>query len=125
SLAMHWAGLRGAPRRSTFSEYGGADIASEWITYQVMQAVGGSFLFIAIIIAILLFLKLTTGPKVNDPEEFPVAMFMDQEEPVVKWVENWRLLFFIPIFLILIACTVLVPQLFTEKKREAKGFKLW
>lgn len=125
SLAMHWAGLRGAPRRSTFSEYGGADIASEWITYQVMQAVGGSFLFIAIIIAILLFLKLTTGPKVNDPEEFPVAMFMDQEEPVVKWVENWRLLIIITIFLILIAYTVPVTQIFTENIPGAKGFKLW
>ncbi|MBF0753215.1 b(o/a)3-type cytochrome-c oxidase subunit 1 [Jeotgalicoccus nanhaiensis] len=125
SLAMHWAGLRGAPRRSTFSEYGGADIASEWITYQVMQAVGGSFLFIAIIIAILLFLKLTTGPKVNDPEEFPVAMFMDQEEPVVKWVENWRLLIIITIFLILIAYTVPVTQMFTENIPGAKGFKLW
>lgn len=125
SLAMHWAGLHGAPRRSTFSEYGGADIASEWITYQVMQAVGGSFLFIAIIIAILLFLKLTTGPKVNDPEEFPVAMFMDQEEPVVKWVENWRLLIIITIFLILIAYTVPVTQMFTENIPGAKGFKLW
>ncbi len=125
SLAMHWAGLRGAPRRSTISEYGGADIASEWITYQVMQAVGGSFLFIAIIIAILLFLKLTTGPKVNDPEEFPVAMFMDQEEPVVKWVENWRLLIIITIFLILIAYTVPVTQMFTENIPGAKGFKLW
>lgn len=125
SLAMHWAGLRGAPRRSTFSEYGGADIASEWITYQVMQAVGGSFLFIAIIIAILLFLKLTTGPKVNDPEEFPVAMFMDQEEPIVKWVENWRLLIIITIFLILIAYTVPVTQMFTENIPGTKGFKLW
>lgn len=125
SLAMHFAGLRGAPRRSTFSEYGGADIASEWITYQVMQAVGGSFLFIAIIIAILLFLKLTTGPKVNNPEEFPVAMFMDQEEPVVKWVENWRLLIIITIFLILIAYTVPVTQMFTENIPGAKGFKLW
>src|SRR5699024_7481762 len=69
SFAMHWAGLRGAPRRSQYSEYGGAEIANEWITYQVMQAVGGSFLLIAIIIAILMFLKLITGPKADQAEE--------------------------------------------------------
>lgn len=125
SLAMHWAGLRGAPRRSTYSEYGGAEVAKEWITYQVMQAVGGSFLFIAIIIAILMFLKLITGPKADDIEEFPVAMFMDQDAPVVKWVENWRLLIIITIFLILIAYTVPITQMFTEEIPGAKGFKLW
>ena len=125
SAAMHFAGLRGAPRRSTFSEYGGAEVAQEWITYQVMQAVGGSFLFIAIIIAILLFLKLVTGPKVSDVEEFPVAEFMDQYDPAVKWVDNWRLLIIITAFLVLIAYTVPITQMFTENIPGAKGFKLW
>lgn len=125
SAAMHWAGLRGAPRRSTFAEYGGAEIAQEWITYQVLQAVGGTFLFIAIIIAIILFVKLVTGPKYNEPEEFPVAIFMDQDQPVVKWVDNWRLLIIITIFLILIAYTVPITQMFTEEIPGAKGFKLW
>ena len=90
-----------------------------------MQAVGGSFLFIAIIIAILLFLKLVTGPKVSDVEEFPVAEFMDQYDPAVKWVDNWRLLIIITAFLVLIAYTVPITQMFTENIPGAKGFKLW
>lgn len=125
SLAMHFAGLRGAPRRSTYSEYGGAPIAEEWITYQVMQAVGGSFLFIAIIIAIILFFKLMSGPKSDVAEEFPVAEMMDQNAPQTKWVENWRLLIIITVFLILIAYTVPISQMFTENIPGAQGFKLW
>ncbi len=125
SAAMHFAGLRGAPRRSTFSEYGGADIAQEWITYQIMQAVGGTFLFVAIIIAVILFIQLMTGPKTAEVEEFPVAPMMDQSVPTTKWVENWRVLIIITVFLLLIAYTVPITQMFTENIPDAKGFKLW
>ena len=125
SAAMHFAGLRGAPRRSTFSEYGGADIAQEWITYQILQAVGGTFLFVAIVIAVILFIQLMTGPKTTEAEEFPVASMMDQSVPTTKWVENWRVLIIITVFLLLIAYTVPITQMFTENIPGAKGFKLW
>ena len=51
SGAMHVEGLLGAPRRSAFSTYGGAKQAAEWIPYQIAQAVGGSILFIGIILS--------------------------------------------------------------------------
>ncbi len=50
SGAMHIAGLFGAPRRSDYSTYGGSEQAAEWISYQIAQAVGGTILFVAILV---------------------------------------------------------------------------
>ena len=58
SSAMHIAGLIGAPRRSDYSEYGGAQQAYDWIPYQIAQAVGGTILFIAILVIIYIVVKL-------------------------------------------------------------------
>ena len=118
-------GLKGAPRRSTFSEYGGHEVAQEWISYQMMQAVGGVFLFIAIIIAVTLFVQLIMGPRSNEVEEFPVARFLDDDVIKVGWVENWRLLVIITIFLVLIAYTMPISQIFTESIAGSKGYKFW
>lgn len=125
STSMHIVGLKGAPRRSNFSEYGGHVVAEEWISYQVMQAIGGVFLFIAIIIAVILFVQLIMGPRSEDVEEFPVAHFLDDEVNNVGWIENWRLLVIITVFLVLIAYTMPISQIFTENMIGSKGFKFW
>ena len=125
SFAMHLAGLKGAPRRSTFSEYGGHELAQEWISYQLLQAVGGSFLLIAIIIAFFAFFLSLRTPKSDTVEEFPIARFMDDGDAPLAWVENWRLLIIITIFLVVIAYTVPVSQIFTENIPGSPGFKAW
>ncbi|CAD2076288.1 b(o/a)3-type cytochrome-c oxidase subunit 1 [Phocicoccus pinnipedialis] len=125
SMAMHIVGLKGAPRRSTFSEYGGHELAQEWISYQMMQAVGGVFLFIAIIIAVTLFVQLIMGPPSAEVEEFPVAKFLDEDVKNVGWIENWRLLVIITVFLVLIAYTMPISQIFTENIAGSKGYKFW
>ncbi|GAB3070907.1 b(o/a)3-type cytochrome-c oxidase subunit 1 [Salinicoccus sesuvii] len=125
STAMHIVGLSGAPRRSTFSEYGGAAVAEDWIAYQLLQAVGGTFLFIAIIIAVILFISLMTGPKSDMRESFPVAEMLDEYQPAHRLVENWRFLIVVTALLILIAYTVPITQIFTENIPGAKGFRMW
>src|SRR5690606_15962630 len=58
SGSMHLQGLTGAPRRSAFSTYGDAQQALDWIPYQIAQAVGGSILFLGIILFIIIFINL-------------------------------------------------------------------
>ena len=90
SGAMHAAGLLGAPRRSAFSEYGGAAQAAEWIPYQIAQAVGGSILFISIIIMIYIFINLAFfAPK--GEQEFPVGEADENAEKTPMVFENWKL----------------------------------
>ena len=125
SAAMHFIGLTGAPRRSNFSEYGGHPIAETWQTYQIVQAVGGTFLFIGIMIGIVLFIRLMTSEKTGIVEEFPVATFMDENAPVTRFVENWKFLVLVTVFLVLVAYTVPIYQMLTEYTVGAKGFKLW
>ncbi len=105
SSAMHIQGLLGGPRRSSFSEYGGTEQAAEWGAYQMAQAVGGSILFIAIILMVYIFIKMAFfSPK--GEEEFPIAQEEVDAEPTPKWTENWKLWIAITILLIVFAYTI-------------------
>lgn len=105
SAAMHIQGLLGGPRRSNFSDYGGTEQAAEWGWYQLAQAIGGSILFIAIILMVYIVAKLAFfAPK--GEEEFPIAEEEENAEPTPMWLENWKLWIAITIALILFAYTV-------------------
>ncbi|HJF22021.1 MULTISPECIES: b(o/a)3-type cytochrome-c oxidase subunit 1 [Mammaliicoccus] len=128
SGAMHYIGLvKGAPRRSAFSTYGGSKQAAEWVPYQILQAVGGTILFISIILVVMVFIHLVFLSPKGD-EEYPVAEALDQDAPVIKFAENWRFLIIVTVLLILIAYTFPIGQMFTDPPPGAKGMgegKLW
>jgi cytochrome c oxidase subunit I len=124
SGAMHAAGLLGAPRRSSFSEYGGAAQAAEWIPYQVAQAVGGSILFIGIILILYIFMNLAFfAPK--GEEEFPVGEAADAAEKAPMVFENWKLWIGIAVLLILFAYTIPLVDMIQNAPIGSKGYKLW
>ncbi|WP_019378420.1 b(o/a)3-type cytochrome-c oxidase subunit 1 [Virgibacillus halodenitrificans] len=105
SGAMHIQGLLGGPRRSAFSEYGGTEQASNWIGYQLAQAIGGSILFIGIILMLYIFIKLAFfAPK--GIEEIPIAEEEEDAEPTPMFLENWKLWIAITLALILFAYTI-------------------
>ncbi|WP_425456180.1 b(o/a)3-type cytochrome-c oxidase subunit 1 [Bacillus yapensis] len=124
SGAMHAAGLLGAPRRSAFSDYGGSAQAAEWIPYQIAQAVGGSILFIAIILMLYIFINLAFfAPK--GEQEFPVGEALHPEEKAPMVFENWKLWLGITVLLILFAYTIPFIDLIQNAPPGSKGFKLW
>jgi cytochrome c oxidase subunit 1 len=105
SGAMHIQGLLGAPRRSAFSDYGGTLQAQEWAGYQMAQAIGGSILFIGIILMVYIFIKLAFfAPK--GIEAFPIAEEETDAEPTPAFFENWKLWVGITVALILFAYTI-------------------
>ncbi|MEK5071538.1 b(o/a)3-type cytochrome-c oxidase subunit 1 [Sporosarcina sp. FSL K6-1508] len=105
SGAMHIQGLLGGPRRSNFSEYAGGEQVATWINYQIAQAVGGTILFIGIILMVYIFIQLTFfAPR--GVEEFPIAEEEVNAEPTPKILENWYLWIAITIGLILFAYTI-------------------
>jgi cytochrome c oxidase subunit 1 len=124
SSAMHFAGLLGAPRRSAFSTYGDAPQALEWIPYQIAQAVGGTILFIGIILVLIIVTNLAFfAPK--GETEFPVAEVAEQAERTPLVFENWTLWIGIAVVLILIAYTVPFIDMIKNAPPGSKGFKLW
>lgn len=124
SGAMHIAGLLGAPRRSSFSTYGDSAQAAQWIPYQIAQAVGGTILFIAIILYAIIFINLSFfAPK--GAEEFPVGEVADPSEKTPLVFENWKLWLGITAALILFAYTIPIMDIIQNAPVGSKGFKFW
>ncbi|OAT83974.1 cytochrome C [Bacillus sp. MKU004] len=124
SGAMHAVGLLGAPRRSSFSTYGDAPQALDWIPYQVAQAVGGTILFIGIILVLYIFINLAFfAPK--GEEEFPIGEVAGTAEKTPMVLENWKIWLTVLAALILIAYTVPFMDMFQNGPPPSKGFRVW
>lgn len=124
STAMHIAGLLGAPRRSDYSEYGGAQQAYDWIPYQIAQAVGGTILFIAILVITFVVIKLAWfAPK--GEEEFPIASIHESSGPTPPMLENFKVWLVILVALIIFAYTIPIFDIISNSPAGSKGFKFW
>lgn len=124
SGAMHLAGLLGAPRRSSYSTYGGSQTAIDWVPYQIAQAVGGTILFIGIILVLIIFINLAFfAPKGH--EEFPVGEASEHAEKTPLVFENWKLWLGITAALILFAYTIPFIDMIQNAPPGSKGYKFW
>lgn len=123
SGAMHFIGLFGAPRRSNFSDYGGAVQAKEWIAYDLAQAIGGSLLFIGIVLYLYIIGKCLTAPK--GFEEFPIAEVSPSAQKTPAWIENFKIWTVVLVALILIAYTVPIFQILDNAPLGSVGYRLW
>lgn len=122
STSMHFAGLLGAPRRSAFSTYGDSAQAIDWIPYQIAQAIGGSILFIGIILVLVIFINLAFfAPK--GETEFPVGEVAEEAEKTPMILENWKLWVGVLAVLILIAYTIPFVDMIQNAPPGAKPFK--
>jgi len=124
SGAMHASGLLGAPRRSAFSDYGGSARAAEWIPYQIAQAVGGSILFISVILMIYIFVKLAFFAPKGD-QEFPMGEVAEGTEPTPAVFENWKLWLGVAALLIIFAYTVPLTDIIQNSPPGSPGYKPW
>lgn len=124
STAMHWQGLLGGPRRSAYSDYLGNEDTAAWGTYQVAQAVGGSILFVGMIVMIIIFINLAFfAPK--GETEYPLGAVHSLEAPAPKVFENWPLWIGLTLALVLFAYTIPLIDIIQSKPPGAQGFKLW
>ncbi|MDQ6942768.1 MAG: cbb3-type cytochrome c oxidase subunit I [Candidatus Eremiobacteraeota bacterium] len=57
SIAMHWAGLLGSPRRTSDVSYFGAQGAATWHAHMLWAAIGGTI----VAISVLMFIIVATG----------------------------------------------------------------
>src|SRR5699024_1596208 len=124
SGAMHWQGLLGGPRRSAYSEYLGHADTAAWGPYQLAQAVGGSILFIGMIIMLVIFVNLAFfAPK--GEEEFPIAVEAETSGTTPAVLENWKLWIGVTCALILFAYTFPFLDIIQNAPPGSSGFNLW
>jgi cytochrome c oxidase subunit 1 len=125
SGAMHIVGLMGAPRRTKTIDYGpGEEVASTWTPYQVGAAVGGTILFVSVILAFGIVMYLAfKAPKATATEpraEFPLADPPRNGLEVPWWLERWRLWITVLAVLVLAAYAGPIVEIFDQQDTGAR-----
>ena len=124
STAMHWAGLIGAPRRTAEVSYAGSSIADSWHWQNVFTAVGGTILYISI----LMFVVVAVGTYFHNERgetEFSFAPAREAQlipNPVLDSVWRWGA---VAIALALIAYAGPFAQVIGQHGYGAPGMRTW
>ncbi len=122
--SMHWVGLLGSPRRTSYTTYGDNLTALGWDPYLIFLAVGGTLLMIGAILMLYIVIHLMFfAPK--GKTEFPIAQPDYFAPPTPKWTERWGL--WITVAVVIISMGYLVPlvDIIMNAPPGSPGFKTW
>ncbi len=125
SLAMHYAGLLGAPRRTASVEYAGAATAQGWEPSMLLAAAGGGILFISICMFVVVAVgTLFMNEKTHDMvAEFAVpAPESDPTPPVLQHLFRWSV---VALILAVLAYAGPFTELFHSHVYLAPGMRTW
>ncbi|MCW2949378.1 MAG: heme/copper-type cytochrome/quinol oxidase, subunit 1, partial [Thermoleophilia bacterium] len=128
SGAMHIVGLMGAPRRTKWIDYGSSEtIATSWVPYQFAMAIGGTILFISVVLACsIVYYLLRRAPleTADEPRaEFPLADPPRNGLEVPRWLERWRWWVAAVVFLIVAAYTGPIVAMLRDPTPGARPVK--
>lgn len=124
STSMHISGLLGAPRRTAEVSYQGSSIAATWHPYMIALALGGTLLYISI----LMFVTVAVGTRfVNEPADvqFPFATVTEEglaPSPILDNVWRWSA---VAIALAVFAYVGPIAQLIAAHPYGAPGLRTW
>ncbi|QTC41748.1 cbb3-type cytochrome c oxidase subunit I [Bacillus sp. V3] len=106
AISMHWIGLLGSPRRTSYTTYGDHAAALSWDPYLFLIAIGGTLLFIGVLVQVYIVLNLMFwAPK--GETEFPIADTDPKDGKTPYWTEKWGR--WIVIMLLLVAMGYVIP----------------
>lgn len=123
SGAMHIVGLFGAPRRTAYTTYQDSPEALAWMPYEAVMAVGGTILFIGVLIMIYNVLALLRAPK--GVTIYPIAEAADKAEPTPRFLERWGLWVGISVALIILAYLVPIMEMINSNAPGSPPFVTW
>lgn len=124
SGAMHWVGLLGAPRRTSYTTYFDSETALGWDPYLMFIAIGGTLLMIGVIIQVYAVIHLMFfAPK--GETEFPIAETEDDATKTPYWTEHWGR--WIILMLLLVAMGYVIPlvEFIVNAPPGSPPFKTW
>lgn len=120
SSAMHAVGLLGSPRRTAFTTYNDHPDALGWMPYHVVMAVGGTILFIGILILVLTIFAMLKSPK--GQTEYPIGQVHEASGATPAWLERWGVWLGVVAGLIIIAYAVPFSEMLNN---TGPGSKPW
>ncbi|MFZ7945772.1 cbb3-type cytochrome c oxidase subunit I [Neobacillus sp. 19] len=124
SGAMHWVGLLGSPRRTSFTTYGDHATALSWNPYLMCLAVGGTLLIIGVLLQVYAVINMMFfAPK--GETEFPIA---EEEENATKtpfWTERWGMWIVIMLLVVAMAYVIPLSEFIVNAPPGSPPFKTW
>lgn len=124
SGSMHYVGLLGSPRRTSYSTYGDHTAALGWDPYLMLLAIGGTLLIIAVLMQVYaVFHLMFAAPK--GQTEFPLAEVEDHATKTPYWTERWGL--WIVLMLIVVSMAYVIPlvEFIVNAPPGSPPFKTW
>jgi cytochrome c oxidase subunit 1 len=90
SNAMHMLGLLGAPRRSPLGE--ALYVPDEWNGHLLRVSIGGSILFVSVILYLVVMYKTVRSPRVDPAEvpEVPIAESIRNPQLTPVWLDRFK-----------------------------------
>ncbi|WP_028986339.1 b(o/a)3-type cytochrome-c oxidase subunit 1 [Thermicanus aegyptius] len=126
SVPMHITGILGEPRRTAYTTYGNAPLAEIWRPYRAMMAMGGTLLFIGIVIFLGIAIYLWYfAPKAAQSIEYPIGEVNDKAPAPPPILERWSLWVAITFALVLIAYTVPIVGMFMNPSPGSPPLRTW
>ncbi|MFD2130045.1 cbb3-type cytochrome c oxidase subunit I [Pseudogracilibacillus auburnensis] len=123
---MHFAGIKGAPRRTAHSTYGDHELALSWLSYSQIIAIGGVLLFIAIVLVLYIWIKLIFfAPKSEKTIEYPIGVINERAEDPPPILERWSVWIGVSIALSVIAYAVPIYQVVVNNDPGSLPFRTW
>lgn len=122
--AMHWVGLLGSPRRTSYTTYGDSATALAWDPFMIFLAIGGTFLIIGVLIQVFaVFNMMFFAPK--GTTDFPIAEPEDPEEKTPMWTDRWGL--WIVLMLLVVSMGYVIPlvDFIVNAPPGSPPFKTW
>ena len=106
SGSMHYLGLLGSPRRTSYTTYGDHATALGWDPYLIFLAIGGTLLTIGVILQVYAVINLMFfAPK--GVTEFPMAEEEENASKTPYWTERWGL--WIVLMLVMVSMAYVIP----------------
>jgi cytochrome c oxidase subunit I len=126
AIIMHIVGLLGAPRRTSYSTYGGHELAATWLSYNQIIAAGGVILFVAIVLVLYIWFNLLfLAPKSEKTIEYPIGVVNEQAEHPPRILERWSFWIGVSIALSIIAYAIPIYHLIMHAPPGSLPYRTW
>ncbi|MCA1031157.1 cbb3-type cytochrome c oxidase subunit I [Bacillus timonensis] len=121
--AMHYVGLLGSPRRTSYSTYGDHATALGWDPYLMLLGVGGTLLIIGVILQVYAVYHLMfRAPK--GETVFPIAE-KEERDVTPAWTERWGLWIVLMLILVGMAYVIPVVDFIVNAPPGSPPFRTW
>jgi cytochrome c oxidase subunit I len=121
---MHWVGLLGSPRRTSFTTYFDNSTALSWEPYMSALVVGGLLLLIGGILQIYaVFHLLFRAPK--GETEFPIAEAEEHGSATPLWTERWGLWIIIMLGVVAMGYVIPLVEFIIDAPPGSPPYQTW